>query len=131
MPHAGRWAGDHVTDLDPDIASLAARLGVKGLRYTSFARPLPRVAAAAPAPPAVAAPAPPGVQPPREAAPPPPFQPAMLTPVRAAPVAAAPFPLISEALAAARGASDPALPAAARPFAGLAAAVAARRAAGG
>ncbi|WP_137126226.1 hypothetical protein [Roseomonas sp. HF4] len=55
----------------------------------------------------------------------------LLGPVAAAPRAVAAFPLISEALAAARGAPAPAPPPAARPFMGLAAAVAARRAAEG
>jgi hypothetical protein len=129
MPHHGLQSGERVgvSGLDPDIASLAARLGVKGLRYRSFARPVPRRTAE----PVVAIVQVAPLPAPRQAAPQPLVQAAVTAPVAAAPPPTAAFPLLSEALAASRVAVAPVLPPAARPFAGLAAAIAARRAAGG
>jgi len=143
MPIRGSWGEVRVNDLDPDIAAVAAQLGLKRLRYTTFVQVPRRSGRRAdagatpprPPPPMPEAPRSPDVAASCEVAAAPRSMPDMRPPILPAPVAASrtvpsPFPLISEALAAARTAAVPALPPAARPFAGLASAIAARRAAG-
>ncbi|MBR0684087.1 hypothetical protein GXW74_26720 [Roseomonas eburnea] len=129
---------------DPDIAALASRLGLRGLRYRSFeqvpawaaarrARDAARVEDPPPAPsfdePSAAPPVAVEVTPPPAARPPDAAPPAAEAPrAPARPAAAAPhFPLLGDALARASGrpAQDP-LPQAARPFAALRLAVAGR-----
>lgn len=143
-----------MTARDPDIAALAKRLGLRGLRYRSFAPPampapppadIPVEVETAPVPlvePTIAPAAtvgPPVWQPPVEPAAPPPAWPAPVVqaappapawqppPAVEPPTASATFPLLGSALAAAARRPVPipdTVPEAARPFAALRLAVA-------
>ncbi|WP_347541473.1 hypothetical protein [Roseomonas sp. CAU 1739] len=112
---------------DPDIAALAARLGLRRLTYRSFARPV--IATPAVARPAVPAPPPEFVAaaPPASPTPEVPAAAFVTAPVPARPVpqaAPAPyFPLLAQALAQG-GASVSSAPASAQPFLNLRRAIA-------
>lgn len=104
-----------MTERDPDIVSLAARLRLRGLTYRTFSRPpmappAPMPETLAPAPtvqmPETLAPAPPAPMPVILASPPPPPMPVTLAPTQAVTTAAIPapevairFPLLVQALA--------------------------------
>lgn len=121
---------------DPDIAALAARLGLRRLAYRSFVRPVlvrPTVVAepsvpamVSPPPEAMAAAQPPVIAVPAVNAPAMPFAPAPASSPPIPPAAAQPvphFPLLAQALA--RGGTAAAdVPAAAQPFLNLRRAIA-------
>jgi hypothetical protein len=96
---------------DPDIAALAERLGLRGLRYHSFRRslqPIPRAAAPEPIPPAAPAGSAAAAMAPAADA-----SPAMAPASRSPPA----FPLLQQSFARAAGQPAPRpVPDAARPF---------------